>query len=464
MARNGSGNYSPPTNSWSPAVNSVAATAVDWNSILNDLSAALTQSVSRDGQAAMTGNLPMGGNKLTGLAAGTGTGDSLRFEQLFDQGIEQDVASAATTDIGVINSNFIRITGTTTITSFGTSYKGPRFVRFADALILTHNASTLVIPGGANITTVAGDRAIIAPIGNPASGWQIVAYQKANGSTINGSTDTTRVDVASAATVDLTASAPNTRNINITGTTTITAFTVAAGQTYFVRFDGVLTLTNNASIVTNSGASITTAAGDTCIIRATAANTVEVLSFVGRATSAQAKAGVDVSRLLTPFTLKEAQIQLGTAVTLTTQTAVDFTGIPSWANRITVLLGATSTSGTSQVAIRLGTSVGFATSGYNGHACNIEAGTAGSFFSPDLLPLEASGAAAYARYGRCDIRRVNGNEWVMSSHIGVSGAAAARNSFGGGGISLGGTLDRVRLTTVNGTDTFDGGSVNISWE
>ncbi len=92
-------------------------------------------------------------------------------------------------------------------------------------------------------------------------------------------TDTLRIDVASAATVNLTTGAPDTRNINITGTTTITGFTVAAGQTYFVRLNAALTLTNNASIVTQSGANITTAAGDTCILRATAANVVEVLTY-----------------------------------------------------------------------------------------------------------------------------------------------------------------------------------------
>lgn len=306
MARNGSGTYNPPTNSWNPAVNGVSATAVDWQSILNDLSAALTQSVSRDGQASMTGNLPMAGNKLTGLGAGVATGDSVRWEQLFDQGVEQDVASAATTDIGIVNSNFIRITGTTSITSFGTNYKGPRFVRFAGVLTLTHNATTLILPTGANITTAAGDRAIIAPVGNPASGWQVLAYQRADGtalanasiasntitgrlsagtgqsesltgaqaiSIING----TRVDVASASTVDLSSVAAS--SINITGTTTITAFTVITGRLLFVRFNASLTLTNNANIVTQSGANIVTQAGDTCMIRATAANVVEVLSY-----------------------------------------------------------------------------------------------------------------------------------------------------------------------------------------
>lgn len=88
-----------------------------------------------------------------------------------------------------------------------------------------------------------------------------------------------RVDVASAATVNLTTGAPSTDHINITGTTTITAFTVAAGRVFFVRFAGVLTLTNNANIVTQSGANILTQAGDTCILRATAANVVEVLAY-----------------------------------------------------------------------------------------------------------------------------------------------------------------------------------------
>lgn len=92
--------------------------------------------------------------------------------------------------------------------------------------------------------------------------------------------DTLRIDVASASTVDLTTNAPNTRNINITGTTSITAFTVASGLTYFVRFNASLTLTNGASLVTQTGANITTQAGDTCVLRSTAANTVEVLSYV----------------------------------------------------------------------------------------------------------------------------------------------------------------------------------------
>lgn len=179
MARNGSGDYTPPNSSWSPAINGTLATAGDFTALLNDLSSALTQSVSRDGQSPMTGPLNMGNNKITGLSQGTGTGQALAFEQLFAQGTMADLASAATTDIGLQNTNFLRITGNTTITSFGANYRGPRFLVFEGAVTLT-NSSTLVLPGGANITTAAGDVLIAIPgatLGT-ADKWIVTAYQR----------------------------------------------------------------------------------------------------------------------------------------------------------------------------------------------------------------------------------------------------------------------------------------------
>ncbi len=86
------------------------------------------------------------------------------------------LASGTATDIGGQSSLSVEISGTTTITSFGTTYNGPRFLRFTGALILTH-ASALNLPGAANITTVAGDTALAIP--NLAlTGWNVVAYQR----------------------------------------------------------------------------------------------------------------------------------------------------------------------------------------------------------------------------------------------------------------------------------------------
>ncbi|WP_221155128.1 hypothetical protein [Rhizobium lentis] len=91
-----------------------------------------------------------------------------------------DVASAATADIGAVSSWNVRITGTTTITSFGTVAAGTvRDVVFAGALTLTHNATSLILPnGGTNILTTAGDtlRAVSLGSGN----WRVTEYQRSD--------------------------------------------------------------------------------------------------------------------------------------------------------------------------------------------------------------------------------------------------------------------------------------------
>jgi len=90
----------------------------------------------------------------------------------------------------------------------------------------------------------------------------------------------TRIDVASVAgTVNLTTAAPDTDDIQITGNLAITAFTVAVGRVIRVVVSGTPTLANNANIDTQTGATITCAAGDTFLLRATAANVVEVLNY-----------------------------------------------------------------------------------------------------------------------------------------------------------------------------------------
>lgn len=82
MPRNGAGVYSLVNNTWFPPVNGVLATSTDWTPFITDVQNALTQSVSSDGQTPMTGNLPMGNNKITGLANGTAATDAVAFGQI----------------------------------------------------------------------------------------------------------------------------------------------------------------------------------------------------------------------------------------------------------------------------------------------------------------------------------------------------------------------------------------------
>jgi len=90
------------------------------------------------------------------------------------------IASAATTDLSTTQSENVSVTGTTTITALGTVQAGAiRIVTFAAALTLTHNATSLILPSAANITTAAGDVATFISLG--AGNWRCINYTKASG-------------------------------------------------------------------------------------------------------------------------------------------------------------------------------------------------------------------------------------------------------------------------------------------
>lgn len=127
-----------------------------------------------------------------GTTANDGTGDTLRvgggkindnFTELYSFGggaNSTDIASAATTDLSTATGDYVKVTGTTTITSFGTVAAGAeRIVRFAGALTLTHNATSLILPTGANITTAANDVARFRSLGS--GNWICIGYMRANG-------------------------------------------------------------------------------------------------------------------------------------------------------------------------------------------------------------------------------------------------------------------------------------------
>jgi hypothetical protein len=155
-------------------------------------------------------------------------------------------------------------------------------------------------------------------------------------------------------------------------------------------------------------------------------------------------------------------ITSGTAVASTSGTSIDFTSIPSWVKRITVMFNGVSTNGTSVVQIQLG-SGSPTTTGYNIGASSSPNATAPTVTQPTTgFPIVVDGNAAYTRQGFIVFTNVSGNIWVGS---GVGGEnVGGRYWTCGGSISLAGVLDRVRITTVNGTDTFDAGSINILYE
>ena len=180
-----------------------------------------------------------------------------------------------------------------------------------------------------------------------------------------------------------------------------------------------------------------------------AVTTVKILDL--NVTTAKIAAGnVTPEKLSQPFTL-------ATFVAATSGTSIDFTGIPSWVKRITVMFAGVSTNGTSDLLIQLGDAGGVEETGYLGSSTNTATAT---LYTAGFGSM--SNLAANVNHGSFIITQVTGNTWVCSGILGRSNSGGVVMT--GGSKTLSETLTQVRITTANGTDTFDLGTINVSYE
>lgn len=388
-----------------------------------------------------------------------------------------DLASATTTDLSTTDGNFIDITGTTTITGFGTLSAGMwKVLQFDGALTLTHNATSLILPTGANITTTAGDCCFAYSLGS--GNWIVPFYQSSKGipfidtnAFAVGSSDATKKarveldgltasntrvgtwldydfrfmsqtkgsDVASAGTLNLDTATGDL--VDVTGTTSITAITLAEGKSATVRFTGSLTLTHGASLVLPGGKNITTVAGDIATFRGYAAGVVRCSAYQ-----------------MFPGIVHE------TAVASTSGTAIAFSNIPSGVRRITVMLSGVSTNGTSDYLLQLGTGGAATTSGYLGSGAftlNANNSTVTNYTAGFGLPVSTAAAVLHGVVTFTAIDPST-NVWVCSGSGGRSDTTVGYTI--GGSVTLAGALDYLRITTSGGVNTFDAGTINIMYE
>jgi hypothetical protein len=237
-----------------------------------------------------------------------------------------------------------------------------------------------------------------------------------------------------------------TGNLNIqSGGSTVVAVTstgVAVTGTMAVSgtsaFTGAVTLTgglNAALPVLSGGTGVTTSTG-----------TGAGVHSVGPSIS---------SAVMT--TMASSVITSGTTVASTSGTSIDFTGIPSWVKRITVMLSGVSTNGSSAKLIQIGAG-SITSTGYI--AASIQFTANASVGSTAGFPIYGNSTADTV-CGSLVLTTLGSNIWVASGNAAPVNAQLAITA---GGVTLGGTLDRVRFTTVNGTDAFDAGSVNILYD
>lgn len=155
-------------------------------------------------------------------------------------------------------------------------------------------------------------------------------------------------------------------------------------------------------------------------------------------------------------------LQRGTALTAVTNftTSADFTSIPSWVKRITVMFDGVSLSGTDSFLIQIGDSGGLETTGYNGGGARFALSTFQSAtFTTGFGFNNSTAACLYS--GSVVITNVTGNTWVASGTLG--GTTTEFSNILGGSKTLSAQLDRVSVTRT-GTNTFDAGTINIIYE
>jgi hypothetical protein len=269
---------------------------------------------------------------------------------------------------------------------------------------------------------------------------------------------------------------------------TVTNYTATAGQTSFtvpsytvgyidVYRNGVrlastdYTASSGTTIILNNGCTL----GDTVTTESFYVSSIlnAIPATVGSVNSTYLSSGLTLtSPTITNPTISNPTISgtptgvgvltSGTAVASTSGTSIDFTSIPSWVKRITVMFKGVSTNGSSNWLIRLGTSGGIASTGYLGSAGYLGASPGGGRSTTGFIFQIGGGAQIMNGSMIINLQDSATNTWVQQGTLGDSSQDYI--FFSGGSAVLSGVLDRVRITTVNGTDAFDAGSINILYE
>lgn len=168
----------------------------------------------------------------------------------------------------------------------------------------------------------------------------------------------------------------------------------------------------------------------------------------------------------TPGTLEFSDdLVLMTPQASTSGTVIDFTGIPSWAKRVSLMFNGVSTNGSAALLVQVG-SGSFVTAGYNafyGFYSNNTTVAASGGTAVNGWPV-SRGAAADTAWVQMTLQCFSGNTWMQSHVGGYTNGSIPFVLNGGGSIALAGALDRIRFTTSNGTDVFDAGSVNVMYQ
>lgn len=228
-----------------------------------------------------------------------------------------------------------------------------------------------------------------------------------------------------------------------------------------VNGSGAITSLGNAATKTTGAAY-----GNVPLV-GTKSATETLAGLVELATQAEAEDGADNTVALTALRVKQAiaalAVRAGAAVASTSGTAIDFIGIPAGTKRITVMFSGVSTSGISNPIVQLGNSGGFETTGYLGSVSGVT-GTVGGTNYTDGVGLQNTHTATGVMHGCIQFSLLNSATFLWAAAGTIGRSDTNYTNMIGSSKALTATLDRIRITTQGGTDTFDAGSINILYE
>ena len=248
----------------------------------------------------------------------------------------------------------------------------------------------------------------------------------------------------------------------------------AAGMNNLGQLDSANTWSQTQALNTsgNAATATTTTGNAGTATKLAATKNIQGVAFDGSADITVATAGTGISVTGTQIANTGVLTVNGAAGAVTTiklgsqagasGTAVDFTGIGSTAKRVVINFASVSTTGTSPILVQIGQSATFITSGYITSVSDLNAsGVATSTGTTTGFPISNVNTATSSCNGSLTLSFFGATTWIAGGSFSI---ATNKQSVTSGQGALGTVLDRVRITTVNGTDTFDAGNINILWE
>lgn len=488
MSFNGSGVF-VVNSTGQPVVASTLIQASVFNAFTADVATGLSTAILKDGTQTVTANIPFGGFKLTNVGSPTARSDAATL------GSVQDGSGVYAATVGG-TADVITLTPSPVITA----YAAGQTFRFIASGSNTTNVTVNVSSLGAKAITKNGSTALAA--GDIASGAMVeITYDGTRFILGSGNVFLSGAAFTGVVAVpDGTAAAPSLKvgdeqNGLFSPAANQLGFALAGGSagtmavsgfTYMPTNPGADTvmIVNNASNTAGSGAQIAAKVGG-----ASAADPYVLFSVtgvsnltVGVDNSDSDKFKIDAGATpgsATIFSLDPATgngafpagtltatamigcVILGTEQASTSGTSIDFTSIPAGTKRITIMFKGVSTNGSSNLLVQLGDSGGIENSGYLSNAVNY--GTSIVQSTAGFVVTGANGATATV-LGKVviDLENSAAFSWISSGTLFDSTGNLQYMSAGSKSTSA--ELDRVRITTVNGTDAFDAGAINISYE